>query len=70
MDVPADVLIHDSMLGLKGEEATLLAIGDGFYEVNCSFGGSIHRVLLPIAGTVLIAREPEQRFAADLDIER
>jgi hypothetical protein len=55
---------------MKGEEGTLLQIGDGFYELNCRFGGSIHRILLPITSTVLIAREQEERFAVDFDIER
>ena len=70
MDVPVEVLIHNSVVGMKGEEGTLLQIGDGFYEINCRFGGSIHRILLPITSTVLIAKEQEERFAVDFDIER
>jgi hypothetical protein len=70
MDVPTDVLIHNTVVGLKGEEGTLLQIGDGFYEVNCRFGGSVHRVLLPMANTVLIAKEREERFNVVTDIER
>ena len=70
MDVPVEVLIHNNVVGMKGEEGTLLQIGDGFYELNCRFGGSIHRILLPITSTVLIAKEQEERFAVDFDIER
>ena len=70
MDVPSEVLIHNTVVGLKGEEGTLLQIGDGFYEVNCRFGGSVHRVLLPMANTVLISKDREERFISDLDIER
>jgi hypothetical protein len=70
MDVPSEVLIHNTVVGLKGEEGTLLQIADGYYEVNCRFGGSIHRVLLPVSSTVLIAKEREERFAADVEIER
>ena len=70
MDVPSVVLIHDTVMGWKGQEGTLLQIGDGFYELNLSFGGSIHRILLPISSTVLIAKDHEERFASDLDIER
>jgi hypothetical protein len=55
---------------MKGEEGTLLQIGDGFYELNCRFGGSIHRILLPIQHTVLISKDQEERFASDLEIER
>ena len=70
MDVPSLVLIHNTVVGLKGEEGTLLRIGEGYYEVNCKFGGSVHRVLLPVSSTVLIAKEREERFTSDVDIER
>ena len=70
MDVPAEVLIHNTIVGMKGEQGTLLQIGAGFYELNCRFGGSVHRILLPIHHTVLIAKEQEERFAADFEIER
>jgi hypothetical protein len=70
MDVPSLVLIHNTVVGMKGEEGTLLQIGDGFYELNCRFGGSIHRILLPIQHTVLISKDQEERFASDLEIER
>ena len=70
MDVPSLVLIHNTTIGWQGEEGTLLQIGDGFYEVNCNFGGSIHRVLLPMSTTVLIAKDQEERFAVDNTIER
>jgi hypothetical protein len=70
MDVPVEGLSHNTVVGMKGEEGTLLQIGDGFYELNCRFGGSVHRILLPITSTVLIAKEQEERFAVDFDIER
>ena len=70
MDLPVDVLIHNTIVGMKGEEGTLLFVGDGFYELNCRFGGSVHRILLPIHQTVLIAKEQEERFTADVEIER
>lgn len=58
MDLPAEVLIHNSLLGLKGEKGKLYEIGDGHYEVEYAFGSNVHRVLLPIGQTVLIAGEP------------
>lgn len=70
MDVPVEVLIHNTVVGMKGEEGTLLYVGDGYYELNCRFGGSVHRILLPIGNTVLIAKQQEERFAVDFDIER
>lgn len=70
MELPAQVLIHNSIVGMKGEEGTLLQIQEGFFEVNCRFGGSTHRVLLPMAATVLIAKDAEESFAPDVEIER
>ena len=61
MELPTEVLIHNAPLGMKGAPGKLIAISEhGFYEVNCAFGDKIHRVLLPIGATVLIAREPEE----------
>jgi hypothetical protein len=72
MELPAEVLIHNETLGVKGGKGTLLQISsEGYYEVNCSFGERLHRTLFPILGTVLIAREPEQTATGEaLEIER
>ncbi|MEE2776430.1 MAG: hypothetical protein VYE73_06660 [Acidobacteriota bacterium] len=70
MDVPSEVLIHNSTIGMKGEEATLLNINDGYYEVNVTFGSAIHRLLLPISQTVMISKDEEEIFDSETDIER
>jgi hypothetical protein len=71
MELPAEVLIHNRQLGLKGGSGTLLNISDlGFFEVNLVFGENVHRVLLPIAETVLISRAAEERPGESLEIER
>jgi hypothetical protein len=70
MELPAEVLIHNEILGIKGGKGTLLQVGDGYYEVNCSFGERVHRTLFPIPGTVLIARQPEDTTRSELEIER
>lgn len=71
MEVPSKVLIHNDLLGIKGNPGTLIRIAEeGFYEVNMAFGGRIHRVLLPIQGTVLINPEPESANTAGDEIER
>lgn len=71
MELPAEVLIHNELLGIKGGRGTLLQVNpDGYYEVNCLFGERLHRTLFPIAATVLIQREAEQTHAAELEIER
>ena len=71
MDLPAEVQIHNELLGLKGTKATLILVSDdGFYEVKCVFGENTHRVLLPVENTVIVFREPEPVFAAGIEIER
>ncbi len=71
MELPADVLVHNEVLGIKGGKGRLLQIGlSGYYEVNVSFGDRTHRVLLPVAQTVLIAAEPEEVPTAPAEIER
>ncbi|HVS66008.1 MAG TPA: hypothetical protein VMT85_21175 [Thermoanaerobaculia bacterium] len=71
MEIPADVLVHNDTLNLKGVAARLLRVNDGYYEINLQFGGNLHRVLLPVARTVLIQQEPEPNVVADAaEIER
>jgi hypothetical protein len=72
MELPAEVLIHNEILGVKGGKGSLMAISpDGYYEINCVFGERLHRTLFPIQGTVLIAREPEEVAPrGDMEIER
>ncbi len=70
MELPAKVLIHNELLGIKGSRGTLLAISDiGYFEVRLKFGDKRHRVLLPIGETVVILQEPEEQ-AETIDIER
>jgi hypothetical protein len=71
MELPADVLIHNEILGIKGGQGTLLRVSSsGFYEVNFRFGDRLHRTYFPIEGTVLIAREPEASPPPGVEIER
>jgi hypothetical protein len=71
VEIPSEVLVHCEALGVKGSRATLVRLGpEGYYEVNMAFGERLHRVLLPIQGTVLISREPETSVAAGDEIER
>jgi hypothetical protein len=71
MELPAEVLIHNELLGVKGGKGVLIQVNaEGYYEVNCYFGERMHRTLFPVQGTVLIAREPEEILRTDLDIER
>ena len=58
MDLPADVQLHNELLGLKGAKGILVAVSpQGFYEIKCVFGQNTHRILLPVQNTVIIFRE-------------
>lgn len=74
MELPAEVLIHNETVGMKGSKGTLLTISPhGYYEANVRFGDRLHRVLLPIARTAVIAQAPEEAVTAEdeeLEIER
>lgn len=72
MELPIEVLIHNSLLGLKGSAGNLLQISPlGYYEINIQFGDRTHRVLLPIGETVVIARDAEESEALPaVEIER
>jgi hypothetical protein len=71
MELHTEVLIHNGTMGMKGVQGTLLQISpEGYYEVNCVFGERLHRTLLPIQGTVLISREPEDTTSLNPEIER
>lgn len=71
MDLPAEVRIQSELLGTKGTNGTLVTVhSDGIYETICVLGGRRHRVLLPIAATVLIFREPEPDYEPGVEIER
>jgi hypothetical protein len=70
MELPVEVLIHNEILGVKGARAVLIQVNPaGFYEVNCFFGDRAHRTYMPIAGTVVICREPVDQTQS-LEIER
>lgn len=71
MDLPAEVQIHNELLGIKGGKGTLVMVSPhGFYEVKCHFGPNLHKVLLPIENTVIVFREPEAQFDSAIEIER
>ena len=71
MELPVAVLIHNELLGIKGSRGDLLNISPhGYYEVNLKFGDKAHRVLLPIAETVVISQEAEVAAAERIEVER
>ena len=72
MELPVEILIHNTLVGLKGAQGTLLAISPhGYYEVNVRFGDKTHRVQLPIAETVVIRRTPEEAEVGEpIEVQR
>ncbi len=71
MELPAEVVIHNTQLGMKGGHGRLLRIcREGYYEVNIALGENLHRALLPVGDTVLIAKEPEDPGAQAVEVER
>lgn len=73
MDLPTEVMVHSPLLGLKGGRATLVRISPhGYYELVLAFGERNHRAMLPVAGTVLIQRSPEEAAVVveQVEIER
>ncbi|MEL7061776.1 MAG: hypothetical protein AAGN46_17250 [Acidobacteriota bacterium] len=71
MDLPADVQLSNEQLGIKNGKGTLVAVSPhGYYELRLQFKDRLHKVLVPIAGTSIVFRQPEPEFAADMEIER
>ncbi len=72
MELPAEVLIHNETIGMKGSRGRLLTISPhGYYEINAKFGDRTHRILLPIDRTVIISKEAEEIPAGEaIEIER
>lgn len=72
MEVPAEVLIHNELVGMKGSRGRLLQVSpQGYYEANVKFGDRLHRVLLPVSTTVVIWQQPEELVAGgELEVER
>jgi hypothetical protein len=69
MEIPAKVMVHNPTLGVKGQAGTLVSIADGYFEVNMPLGGATHRILFPVAQTVLIYAEALPEIAT-FEVER
>lgn len=71
MELPADILIHNELLGMRGKAGRLLGVHpEGYYELRVDFGDSGHRMLMPIAATVLIFSQAEEEFETRVEVER
>lgn len=71
MEIPSKVSIFNRTLELKGKPGTLVALSEnGFYEIVMDFQGRNHRVLFPVAETVIIFNEALPAISADFEVER
>lgn len=70
MELPTEVVIHNTQLGMKGGHGRLLRVSpEGYYEVSINFGENVHRALLPVSATVLIANDPEDVAEQTVEVE-
>lgn len=66
----ANIKVYNEVLGAKGARARLVRVApEGFYEVTLESGGKYYTSLLPVAGTVILAADPEEEVAT-LEVER
>ncbi|MCC6132770.1 MAG: hypothetical protein IT186_22815 [Acidobacteria bacterium] len=71
MDIPMKVLVTCPLAKFEQVQGTLIAVSaSGFYEMHIPFGVNTHTVLLPVAATVLTAREPLLAPPAGFEVER
>jgi hypothetical protein len=72
MELPTKVNVYCQILGLSGNQGTLVAIRpDGCYEVRLpSQQGNLHTMFLPVAQTCLIFADPEPDLGTMANIER
>jgi len=70
MEIPSKVSVFNKTLEVKGKAGMLVAINEGFYEVNMEINQKNHTVLFPIEETVIIFNEPLPPTAEDIEIER
>lgn len=71
MELPTEVVIHNTQLGMKGGHGRLLRISpEGYYEVTIALGEKQHRALLPVTHTVLIVKDAEEEAGGQVEVER
>ncbi|HEX9160877.1 MAG TPA: hypothetical protein VF980_04150 [Thermoanaerobaculia bacterium] len=70
MEIPSKISLFNEQLQMKGKAGTLISINEGFYEVIVEVQQKNHRVLFPVAETVIIFNEAIPNLSADFEIER
>ena len=70
MEIPGKVAVYSPLIDAKGTSAKLIAILDGYYQLETTIKGRIHTMLLPISQAALIFMDPEPEPDPELEIER
>lgn len=71
MDIPMKVYVTCPMAEMKQSTGTLIAVSpQGYYELHLTYGANTHTVLLPVAGTSLVALEPLLSPPPGFEVER
>lgn len=66
----AAIKVYNETLGAKGARGKLVRVSEhGYYEVLIESAGRYFTALLPVAGTVILAAEPEEAIST-IDVER
>ncbi|HEY6546561.1 MAG TPA: hypothetical protein VI589_01595 [Vicinamibacteria bacterium] len=66
----AAIKVYNETLGAKGARGKLVRVSEhGYYEVLIESTGRFFTALLPVAGTVILAAEPEEAVST-IEVER
>jgi hypothetical protein len=66
----AAIKVYNETLGAKGARGKLVRVSEhGYYEVLIESAGRFFTALLPVAGTVILAAEPEEAISS-IEVER
>lgn len=66
----AAIKIYNETLGAKGAKGRLVRVSEhGYYEVLVESAGRYYTALLPVAGTVILAGDPEEAVST-IEVER
>jgi hypothetical protein len=66
----AAIKVYNETLGAKGARGKLVRVSEhGYYEVLIESAGRFFTALLPVAGTVILAAEPEEAVST-IEVER
>ena len=70
MEAGSPIRVYNDALGVKGAKGRLLHVKEqGFYEVTLEVKERMFQAYLPVAGTVILAADPNPETES-IDIER